>query len=82
MTKFFETCFVKLNSCLVNDSHKYLCQLKIIIMPNQLRELFAEAREISGKPNAPDKEIRSFIYRAMYTFLTVSKVIFWFYSLT
>ncbi|CAH3030514.1 unnamed protein product, partial [Porites evermanni] len=39
-------------------------------LPVRLRELLVNARSLSGKPDdAPDKDLRAFIYREMFSFL-------------
>lgn len=48
-------------------------------VPHSLRNLLVNATSLSGKaPDAPDKDLRAFIYRSMFYFLAVSLIIFHF----
>ena len=62
----------------LSKCHKILTSFFLLFsfdeIPMKLRKLLLDARTQSCKPDASDKDTRSYIYRSLYTFLAVGKV--------
>ena len=62
----------------LSKCHKILTSFLLLFsfdeIPMKLKNLLLDARTQSCKPDASDKDTRSYIYRSLYTFLAVGKV--------